>query len=73
MLAIDKHAAQLKAIGFPEAPETLLPFLTDTEQDEIEKTITAFGVVDRLSEVERLGEIVRVAYRRMEMRHPGIE
>ncbi len=72
MLDIDKHAAQLKAIGFPDPPETLLQFMTDDEVDEVEKTITAFGVTDRSSD-GRLGEIVRVAYRRMAMRHPGFE
>jgi hypothetical protein len=76
MLEIAKHAAQLKAIGFPDSPETLLQFMTDDELDVIEKTVTAIGIArppDRSSELERVGEIVRVAYRRMEMRHPGVE
>ncbi len=76
MLEIDKHAAQLRAIGFPEEPETLLQFMTDDELDEIEKAVAAFGIADprdEISELDRVAEIVRIAYRRMEMRHPGFE
>lgn len=76
MLEFDKHAAQLRAIGFPEEPETLLQFMTDDELDEIEKTVAAFGIAnlpDASSDLDRVAEIVRVARRRMEMRHPGFE
>ncbi len=76
MFEIEKHAAQLSAIGFPEEAETLLQFVTEDELDEIKKTMTAYGIAnppDASSEMDRVLEIVRIAYRRMEMRHPGYE
>ncbi len=70
MLDVEKHAAQLRAMGFPDAPETLLDYLTEDEIAEVEWAVLACALSPppaQSAKTERVGEIVRAAYGRMHM------
>ena len=76
MLEVEKHATQLRAMGFPDAPETLMHYMTEDELAEIEQALLACALsrpLARPADAERVGEIVRVAWRRMAQQHPGFE
>ncbi len=69
---IDQRIARV----LPGPTEVLLRFVTDDEIGELQRRVTAFGhgePPDQAQELERAREIMRIAYRRTVMGHPGVE
>jgi len=69
---LDKRIARV----LPGPADVLLRFVTDDERGELERLAATLGRAEPPNEapqLERAREIMRIAYRRTVMGHPGVE